>query len=51
MSVLVAARSSSEVPEGLMNNPVYTDKQMGMMKPIHDYDYVNMSNTELNFVF
>jgi len=24
MSVLVVAQSSSEIPEGLMNNPVYT---------------------------
>ena len=26
MSVLVVEQSSSEIPEGLMNNPVYTDK-------------------------
>ena len=25
VSVLVVAQSSSEVPEGLMNNPVYAD--------------------------
>ena len=25
MSVLVIAQSSSEIPEGLMNNPVYCD--------------------------
>ena len=25
VSVLVVAQSSSEIPEGLMNNPVFTD--------------------------
>ena len=25
VSVLVVAQSSSEIPEGLMNNPVYTE--------------------------
>ena len=25
VSVLVVAQSSSEIPEGLMNNPVYSD--------------------------
>ena len=27
VSVLVVAQSSSEIPEGLMNNPVYTDTE------------------------
>ena len=27
MSVLVVAQSSSEIPEGLMNNPVYSGSQ------------------------
>ena len=27
VSVLVVAQSSSEIPEGLMNNPVYIQKQ------------------------
>jgi len=27
VSVLVVAQSSSEIPEGLMNNPVYTHKR------------------------
>jgi hypothetical protein len=27
VSVLVVAQSSSEIPEGLMNNSVYTDKK------------------------
>ena len=26
VSILVVAQSSSEIPEGLMNNPVYTNK-------------------------
>ena len=29
MSVLVVAQSSSEIPEGLMNNPVYSDRVLG----------------------
>ena len=28
MSVLVVAQSSSEIPEGLMNNPVHTVEQL-----------------------
>jgi len=30
VSVLVVARSSSEIPEGLMNNPVLLQKQVCM---------------------
>ena len=33
VSVLVVAQSSSEIPEGLMNNPVYNDKKM--VYPVH----------------
>ena len=29
VSVLVVAQSSSEIPEGLMNNPVYTEWDIG----------------------
>ena len=29
VSVLVVAQSSSEIPEGLMNNPVYTCSSLG----------------------
>ena len=29
VSVLVVAQSSSEIPEGLMNNPVYEDEVPG----------------------
>ena len=28
MSVLVVAQSSSEIPEGLMNNPVYNEEKI-----------------------
>jgi len=28
VSVLVVAQSSSEIPEGLMNNPVYCDENI-----------------------
>ena len=28
VSVLVVAQSSSEIPEGLMNNPVYTGREV-----------------------
>jgi len=32
VSVLVVALSSSEIPEGLMNNPVYRDNTEGSFK-------------------
>ena len=39
MSVLVVAHSSSEIPEGLMNNPVYTPwHRDGFRMTIHDQE-------------
>ena len=35
VSVLVVAQSSSEIPEGLTNNPVYADLEPGKMLLIH----------------
>ena len=32
VSVLVVAQSSSEIPEGLMNNPVYTGNKIGLFE-------------------
>ena len=38
VSVLVVAQSSSEIPEGLMNNPVYTRlegiRRIGSLTPL-----------------
>ena len=33
VSVLVVAQSSSEIPEGLMNNPVYFEKNLKHFTP------------------
>jgi len=42
VSVLVVAQSSSEVPEGLMNKPVFYFKQCGsLFCAIHDSRRVN----------
>jgi len=38
LSFLVVAQSSSEVPEGLMNNPVYSTS-VGEIKILRDYFY------------
>ena len=35
VSVLVVAQSSSEIPEGLMNNPVYYYHSIHTVKPPH----------------
>ena len=45
VSVLVVAQSSSEIPEGLMNNPVYC-------KPTKAYNVVILFvlNIDLNFI-
>jgi len=40
LSVLVVAQSSSEIPEGLMNNPV----QLGQGQPIANHDFVHFIN-------
>jgi len=39
--VLVVAKSSSEVPEGLMNNPVLIFQSITMKKHIHANSIVN----------
>ena len=38
LSFLVVAQSSSEVPEGLMNNPVYIETRFGKYSSIVDVD-------------
>jgi hypothetical protein len=41
VSVLVVAQSSSEIPEGLMNNPVLTSTKIEVRaQSIHHVDYV-----------
>ena len=39
VSVLVVAQSSSEIPEGLMNNPVYAwgENKFKTVKPIYSH--------------
>ena len=38
VSVLVVAQSSSEIPEGLMNNPVFTCSVY--VDAVHNADYI-----------
>ena len=38
VSVLVVAQSSSEIPEGLMNNPVYLTNDTGLLEIIYFQD-------------
>ena len=49
VSVLVVAQSSSEIPEGLMNNPVYLDTVFCTLKP--KTCGVLLSNTLSNLLF
>ena len=42
VSVLVVAQSSSEIPEGIMNNPVYSSCVLNYLSL-----FVNISNTAL----
>ena len=41
VSVLVVAQSSSEIPEGLMNNPVYQSKHNSLLHKIVVFCVIN----------
>ena len=41
VSVLVVAQSSSEIPEGLMNNPVYFIAFLEILKQSLSITYIN----------
>ena len=46
VSVLVAAQSSSEIPEGLMNNPIYMSYRSANLQMLHFIYYSTNIHTE-----
>ena len=51
VSVLVVAQSSSEIPDGLMNNPVYEVATIPYWKPLTDFKSVDLEREFKGLLF